>query len=495
MLGNLSDRRFLSGGGEMGALMRAFSWETSPIGSPDDWPLPLRTSLRLLLNSGHPMFIWYGPNLIQFYNDAYRKTLGPERHPSALGQPGRACWAEIWNIIGPQIDYVMQGKGSTWDEERLVPVTRNGALEDVWWTYSYVPIDGENGDVTGVLVVCNDVTGQHVAREALQDQTERLRQLFDQAPGFMAVLRGPNHTFELANASYNRLIENRDLLGKTVREVFPDVEGQGFLELLDDVYLTGKVHVGRRMPLVMQAHPAQPAKHLYLDFVYAPIVSRDGVTTGIFVEGIDVTDHIKNEDHLRLINEELRHRVKNTIAVVSAMATQTFRGSSHGGALTTFQGRLRAFAIAHDALTGEHGTEASIVQVIDGALAPHRTGEGRFSICGPPLTLGARQAVALAMAVHELCTNAIKYGALSSPSGRIVITWEQSGAADSQTFHFKWQESGGPPVSKSNKAGFGSRLIKRIIEGDLGGEVQFGYETTGVICCVTAPAQKLLSTD
>src|SRR5277367_2058134 len=78
---------------------------------------------------------------------------------------GRDCWAEIWEIIGPQIDYVVQGKGSTWNEDRLVPVTRNGALENVWWTYSFVPIDGEDGGVNGVLVACDDVTGQHLARE------------------------------------------------------------------------------------------------------------------------------------------------------------------------------------------------------------------------------------------------------------------------------------------------------------------------------------------
>jgi hypothetical protein len=134
----VAEARFLAGGGEMGTLIRAFDWQQSVLGPPESWPQSLRTTVRLLLNSGHPMFVWYGPDLIQFYNDAYRKTLGPERHPSALGQPGRDCWAEIWPIIGPQINFVMQGKGSTWDEERLVPVTRNGALENVWWTYSYV---------------------------------------------------------------------------------------------------------------------------------------------------------------------------------------------------------------------------------------------------------------------------------------------------------------------------------------------------------------------
>jgi two-component sensor histidine kinase len=491
MVSELSEQRFLSGGGEMGALVRAFDWEQSSLGSPDSWPQTLRTTVRLLLNSGHPMFIWYGPDLIQFYNDAYRKTLGPERHPSALGQRGNECWAEIWSIIGPQIDFVMDGKGSTWDEERLVPVTRNGALENVWWTYSYVPIDGEDGNVAGVLVICNDVTAQHLAREALENQTEYLRRLFDQAPGFMAVLRGPEHVFELANASYNRLTGDRELIGKAVRDVFPEVEGQGFFELLDEVYKTGKDHVGRRVPLSMHAQSDKPFKQLFIDFVYAPILDSNGATSGIFVEGVDVTDHIYNEDRLRLINEELRHRVKNTLAVVSAIATQTFRGSNDTTALTAFQGRLGAFAKAHDALAVEHGTKASIEQVIEGALAPHRTGEGRFSISGPPVILGSKQAVALAMAVHELGTNAIKYGALSIASGRIDITWQQTQVDRLPTFQFRWQEKHGPPVSKPSRKGFGSRLIGRLIEGDFGGEVDLNYQPSGVICRVSAPMHNL----
>ena len=110
---------FLAGGGEMGALTRAHDWAASPLGPPETWPQSLRTAVRLLLNTNHPMFIWWGPQLIQFYNDAYRQTMGPERHPSALGQRGRECWDEIWNIIGPQIEQVMGGGGATWHENQL----------------------------------------------------------------------------------------------------------------------------------------------------------------------------------------------------------------------------------------------------------------------------------------------------------------------------------------------------------------------------------------
>jgi PAS domain S-box-containing protein len=164
---------FLAGGGEMGALTRAHDWSATPLGKPESWPQSLRTAVRILLNTNHPMFIWWGPELIQFYNDAYRQTMGPERHPSALGQRGRECWEEIWPIIGPQIEQVMSGGGATWHENQLVPVTRHGRLEQVYWTYGYSPID-EGDRVGGVLVVCRDVTRDYLAAAALREREVEL---------------------------------------------------------------------------------------------------------------------------------------------------------------------------------------------------------------------------------------------------------------------------------------------------------------------------------
>jgi hypothetical protein len=169
----LNSADFLAGGGEMGALTRAFDWSPTPLGTPESWPQSLRTALRILLNTNHPMFIWWGPELIQFYNDAYRQTMGPERHPRALGQSGRECWAEIWPIIGPQIEQVMSGGGATWHENQLVPVTRHGRLEQVYWTYGFSPIDMDDG-VGGVLVVCRDVTADFLAGKALREREAEL---------------------------------------------------------------------------------------------------------------------------------------------------------------------------------------------------------------------------------------------------------------------------------------------------------------------------------
>ena len=157
----------------MGALTRAYDWSANPLGTPETWPQSLRTAVRILLNTNHPMFIWWGPKLIQFYNDAYRQTMGPERHPGALGQGGRECWAEIWDIIGPQIEQVMSGGGATWHENQLVPVTRHGRLEQVYWTYGFSPIDEDDG-IGGVLVVCRDVTREYLAANALREREAEL---------------------------------------------------------------------------------------------------------------------------------------------------------------------------------------------------------------------------------------------------------------------------------------------------------------------------------
>ena len=222
---------FLAGGGEMGALIRAHDWCSTPLGAPEGWPPPLRTAIRLILNSGHPMYIWWGPELRCFYNDAYRRSIGSERHPGSLGRPGTEVWDEIWEIIGPQIDQVMSGRGATWRENHLVPITRDGVREDVYWTYSYSPIDDQSAPngVGGVLVVCSETTQQVLAARRLEAETERLRGMFDQAPGFMALLSGPDHVFQAINAAYLQLIGHRNLVGKAVREAVPEAEGQGFL--------------------------------------------------------------------------------------------------------------------------------------------------------------------------------------------------------------------------------------------------------------------------
>jgi PAS domain S-box-containing protein len=291
---------FLAGGGEMGALMRAHDWTATPVGMPAIWPQPLKTAVRLMLTTRHPMFIWWGETLTCFYNDAYRALIGPDRHPSALGRPGREVWAEIWDVIGPQIELVMAGQGATWHERHLIPITRGDRREDVWWTYGYSPIDDEAAPdgVGGVLVVCRDVTAEVRAEQAHAGEAERLRQFFEQAPGFMALLRGPEHVLELTNAAYIRLA-GRDVQGRPVRDAFPEITGQGFFELLDRVYATGEAATAHRAPVTLASGPDGTLQQRFLNFVYQPVRDAAGTVTGVFVEGNDVTEAKLAEDALR----------------------------------------------------------------------------------------------------------------------------------------------------------------------------------------------------
>jgi PAS domain S-box-containing protein len=146
------------GHGEMADLVRAFDWSRTPVGSIADWSDSLVTTVNLLLASKHPMFLWWGAELIQFYNDGYRPSIRADKHPSALGQCGEECWPEIWPIIGPQIESVMSQGQSTWNTNQLVPINRNGKLEEVFWTYGYSPVRDKSGTVQGTLVVCSETT-------------------------------------------------------------------------------------------------------------------------------------------------------------------------------------------------------------------------------------------------------------------------------------------------------------------------------------------------
>jgi len=165
---------FLSGGGEMGELVRAYDWENSIIGPVDNWPQSLCNTLSFLLNSKFPMFLWWGEELIQFYNDGYRPSFGQEgKHPTALGQRGADCWQEIWPDIKPLIDQIFAGGEASWSEDQLLPIYRNGKLEDVYWTFSYSPVY-DNGKVAGVFVTCSETTEKVKTIRQLKESEQQL---------------------------------------------------------------------------------------------------------------------------------------------------------------------------------------------------------------------------------------------------------------------------------------------------------------------------------
>ncbi|HEX6879539.1 MAG TPA: ATP-binding protein [Terriglobales bacterium] len=286
------------GTGEMADLTRAFDWSSTPLGPIENWPGALITTVNTMLATRHPMFLWWGPELIQFYNDGYRPSIGSDKHPKALGQPGRECWPEIWHVIGPQIEVVMTRGESTWHEDQLVPIYRDGVLEDVWWTYSYSPVRKADGTICGTLVTCSETTGRVIAERDLQCERARLVQLFAQAPAFVAVLKGPEHVFEMVNPLYMELVGDRPIIGRTVREAIPEAGEQGYFAVLDKVYQTGQPHIAHGSPIMLARHAGRPLEARFLDFIYQPIRNPNGTTSGIIVLGVDVTERSRAEQAL-----------------------------------------------------------------------------------------------------------------------------------------------------------------------------------------------------
>ncbi|WP_322403074.1 hybrid sensor histidine kinase/response regulator [Massilia luteola] len=316
---------FLSGGGEVGAMMRAHDWSGSPLGHPRTWPQALRTVVGLMLNSKFPMFVAWGPELGFLYNDSYRDVLGA-KHPAALGGRFHDIWSEIWHDIGPLTERALGGEATYADRLYLV-MNRHGYDEPTWFTFSYSPVRDERGNIAGMYCACVEVTDQVLAEKYRNEENERLRGLFAQAPGIMAVLRGPEHVFELTNQSYMQLVGHRPVVGKAAREALPEIVGQGFLELLDRVYTTGEPFVGHALPVRLQREPEGPPEERYIDFVYQPIRDENGQVTGIFVEGSDVTARKLVEDELRAANRQkdqflamLAHELRNPLAPIMTAA-------------------------------------------------------------------------------------------------------------------------------------------------------------------------------
>jgi len=222
-----------------------------------------------------------------------------------------------------------------------------------------------------------------------------------------------------------------------------------------------------------------------ISLTVSPIRDAHGKVIGASKIARDITERKQAERLQRVLMHELNHRVKNTLAMVQAIARQTFHGSQEGSAAReAFDARLLAMSNTHDLLMRENWDGAELSKVIAEVIAPYQ--RERFEINGPELRLTPRVALSLTMALHELTTNAAKYGALSVPTGRVAITWTVR-PGDPPHLIFRWQERSGPPVSPPTKKGFGSRLIERSLATELAGEVHLSYASTGVVCEVSAP--------
>jgi len=314
---------------------------------------------------------------------------------------------------------------------------------------------------------------------ALRTEMQGLRDLFEQAPGFMAVLVAPDFHFLMVNAAYQQLIGRRPVIGRALHEALPEIEGQGFLDLLRKVIETREPFIGEAQSVLLERSPGAPLEERFLDFIYQPIVDAAGEAWGVFVEGADVTDRVRAELQQKLLVDELNHRVKNTLATVQAIAAQTLRTTREpAGFKLAFEARLMALSSTHDLLTATSWRSAALTDVLN--LELHPFGSDRYSCTGPDLDLAPSEALALGLIFHELATNAAKYGALSRPGGQVIVSWSIVAKEGLPWLELEWREASGPEVKPPSRRGFGSRLIERSL-GAAGSSV-LKFQSDGLIC-------------
>ncbi len=308
----------------MAEAIRYTDWSLTPLGPGHQWPTSLRIAVTSALDSPLPILMMWGPELIQIYNDAYRPFLGL-RHPLALGQVSRVCWPEVWDFNQPIFQQVMDAGKPVHLQDQEFVIEPSGVPETRYFTVTYAPLRDENGLVCGVLVTAVETTQRVLMErenrallEAARFADDQLRQMFEQAPNFIMVLKGPNHVCEIVNAAGRQLMGGRDVVGKSILQALPEVQAQGFIKLLDGVYQSGETYVASNR-LISFVRPDAPLNSApvdrYVDVVYQPIKDAQGQVFGIFCSGSDVT-----EDHQAQL--ELSSNLQRLQAVEARQAFQ-----------------------------------------------------------------------------------------------------------------------------------------------------------------------------
>ncbi|WP_125719988.1 PAS domain S-box protein [Flavobacterium ustbae] len=304
------EHSFLSEEGEMGNLIRSADWNKTSLGDPENWPQSLKTITAMMLSNPFGMYIAWGENYTQLYNDAFRPILGTSKHPDALGKSSRETFGEIWDTIGPMFTDVMKGNAASFPDFK-VPLHRNGYTEDCFFDFAYSPIKIEDGSIGGILVTVIETTEKKIVADALQESNARFVNNILQAPVAMCIFRGKNHVVEIANEQMLQLWETKaeNVINQPVFEALPKLKKQGFDEILRKVFVEGnKVTTDESF---VQLNRNGQTENTYINFVYEALREKDGTISGVAAIATEVTAQVLARSKVEESEQKIRQLVEN----------------------------------------------------------------------------------------------------------------------------------------------------------------------------------------
>lgn len=586
------------------SLLDTVDWASGPLGPKSEWPACLHAAIGIMLPSQAQIVMFWGPEFVAFYNDAYAPTIG-NKHPHAFGRPAREYWNELWDDLEPLLKRVLAKGETVAAKDRPFYIERHGYPETVYFDISYSPVADQDGTVRGVFCIVNETTERVKADAALRESEERLRAIFAQSAAGIALgdltgkllsvndhfcrivgrprdeligirmqeitfaddlpenqrlfqhmvqtgesfeiekrfVRGDGSLVWVANsvsairddggnmsqavaisvdigerrhaqeiekhlasmiASSNDAIMGIDLDMKitswnaAAEKLYgysqDEVVGRSVLMLVPDgrqeeePRILTEVRAGRFVEPYETQRRRKDGRLVEVLLSVSPIRDANGRVIGASKTAHDITARKDAERLKSILVNELHHRVKNVLATVTAIARQTLgRDKANHEEVEAFTSRLASLSRAQDLLVHADWQHADLKAVMQQALSPYPV--DAFQIGGPSVPLPPRAVVSLSLALHELATNAAKYGALSAPGGQVSISWQFEPLADNR-LRIVWEERGGPEVAPPRRRGFGSTLIERLLSAELKGETKFVYEKSGVICVIEAEMSK-----
>lgn len=510
---------FLSGSGEMAGRMRDFDWTNHPLGPPEDWPTALRSALGIALNSTFPTCIYWGSELRLLYNDSWSTIPGP-RHPECLGEPAAEVWSDIWHVIEPQFTEVISTGEGLFVENQMLPMRRFGVEEETYWTYSFTPIRMDDGSIGGIFNSGSETTTQLLQQKNtafVLELSDVFRNVADPTairPKALAMLGqhldadrvGLRERAAAGPATQLDITEQWCATGinpVTPRPGAATLDHKMWASLLDGHVIRLDGTDADRLAVEKQILDS-----IGCAAALAVPWAEDGETTAvIFVHSmtprhwtdlevevveavLERTMHLvaraRAAERERVMTNEINHRARNLLSVAQAII-RLARPEDPKTMRDKLVSRIGALSKSHSLLADLKWEPVALRTLLDQELAPYVSGtDGTAELTGPDVVLSATQCQALGLVLHELVTNAAKYGALNDTGGRLRVRWD---VTDRNTLRIDWSERCRTPVQTTDKVegGFGSRLLNLMIERQLEGSYERDLRPDGLHFVIEIP--------